>query len=379
LMLPKEHMRVFRRKGTIKPILIEDNTSLAKTMISVYRDNVGRKRGELNDALSDCEELGYDFRLVRGLASVLETRVVYSVNSKVPPIQAREMVFKEAADKVITHEQDRMEILRKVSQRLEVTAEELDESLYGDLEEEQRLDSFKEPTAEELNKYYNFANTVALLAYSNQIMIKFKDEGTGLQYLAERIGETSFTGNHLISSLSIKLGATNRLSQRGSRIDEFLSSLLKQKDWDLQAEIVYPQRNKKICLFKMSKTDYGHLLESDTIQEETIIEIGGIKKKPAYGDLVIIEDFAQIKGITEAEALRQIKGEGYKYVDLGGVLVTEPKLQGLREVLDGVTTLEEARRQLKSQGVNNFIPVLQALGYTIEWRKPRNLSKVYRL
>ena len=379
MMLPKEHMRVFRRKGTIKPILIEDNTSLAKTMISVYRDNVGRKRGELNNALSDCEELGYDFRLVRGLASVIETRVVYSVNSKVPPIQAREMVFKEAADKVITHEQDRMEILRKVSQCLEVTTEELDESLYGDLEEEQRLDSFKEPTAEELNKYYNFANTVALLAYSKQIMIKFNDDNTGLKYLAERIGETSFTGNHLISSLSIKLGATNRLSQRGSRIDEFLSSLLKQKDWDLQAEIVYPQRNKKICVFKMSKTNYGHLLESDPIQEETVIEIGGIKKKPAYGDLIIIEDFARKKGITEAKALRQIKGEDHKYVDLGGVLVTEPKLKGLREVLDGVTTLEEARLQLKSQGVNNFIPVLQALGYTIEWSKPRNLSKVYRL
>lgn len=379
MMLPKEHMRIYRRKEIIKPVFMEDNTSLAKTLVAVYRDHIGKKRAELNDALSDCEELGYDFRLVRGLASVLETRVVYNVNSKVPPMQAREMVFREAAENVITDEKDRLEILQKVSKSLGVTPEELDESLYGDLEEEQTLDSFIEPTSEELNKYYNYANTVALLAYSKEIEVKFDGDGSSLKLLAERIGETSFRGNTVVSSLLIKLSATNRLSQRGSRIDEFLSSLLNQRDWDLRAEIIYPQRNKKKCTFKMSKTDYGHLLSSDPIQEETVIEITGVNKKPVYGDIVIVEDFARVKGVTEAQALRQIMRADNRYLDIGGVLVTEQKLKDLREALEGVVNLGEARQQLKNQGVKNFIPVLQALGYTIEWSKPRNLSRVYRL
>jgi predicted nuclease of restriction endonuclease-like RecB superfamily len=379
-MLPVEHMRVFRRKEVIKPILIEDQTSLAKTLIAVYRDHIGKKRGELNDALSDCEELGYDFRLVRGMASVLETRVVFKVDSKVPPILAREEIFKEAAQKIVTDDKDRAEVLRAVSRRLKVTPEELDESLYGDLEDEQTLTEFREPTSEELNRYYNFANTVALLAYSREIKANLRDNDDHLRLLAERIGDTSFTGGNQVSSLLIKLNATNRLAQRGSRIDEFVSSLLRQSDWDLQAEIVYPTRNRKKCVLKMSKTDHGHLLESDPIQgEDQIMEIVSVPKKSVFGDLVIIEDLARRGGVTEAEALRQIKNSGQDYVDLGGVLVTKQKLHELREALMKITTLDEARQKLKSQGVSNFMPVLQALGYYIDWAKPRGESRVYRL
>jgi hypothetical protein len=59
--------------------------------------------------------------------------------------------------------------------------------------------------------------------------------------------------------------------------------------------------------------------------------------------------------------------------------VTTDKLEELREALKQVETLVEARSILRSHGVGRFMPVLEALGYSVEWRKPRDDSKVYRL
>ena len=45
----------------------------------------------------------------------------------------------------------------------------------------------------------------------------------------------------------------------------------------------------------------------------------------------------------------------------------------------GVETLGEARRVLRMSGVRSFMPVLEALGYQVEPRRPRDKSRVYRL
>ena len=75
MMLASEHIRVKRRKGTMKPIYAsEEELGLAKTLVAVHRDAVESVRRELGEAVSDCEELGYDYKLVRGLASLLEER-----------------------------------------------------------------------------------------------------------------------------------------------------------------------------------------------------------------------------------------------------------------------------------------------------------------
>ena len=72
MMLPLDLIRARRRKGVIKPIYLEGKTGLLETLIAVYNDHVDQKRGALSTALNDCEQLGYDYKLVRGLVSVLD-------------------------------------------------------------------------------------------------------------------------------------------------------------------------------------------------------------------------------------------------------------------------------------------------------------------
>ncbi|MCW4049693.1 MAG: DUF790 family protein [Candidatus Bathyarchaeota archaeon] len=379
-MLSTEHIRVYKRNDVVRPVFLSNKISLAKTLIAVYKDHVGSKRGPLKEALSDCEELGYDYKLVRGMAEVLESRAIFRVDAAVPPLTARTRVFTEAAKHVITDDKDRAEILGVVAEKLNVSIEALDASLYADLEDEQSIAEFDEPSSEELHRFYNYVNTVALMAFSRQIKASVNGSDDYLVILAEAIGDAEATKTRSMTSVVIHLKVTNRLNQRGSKVDEFLARLLKADDWSLEAQIVYPSRNKKYHTLSLSKTSHGGLLEKDPEQIEDVIEIKPrAPKKPAYGDIIVLEELAAKKGVTETAVLREIKREGFTYRDLGGVLVLPEKLDGLKDALDNVGSLGEARSILRSHGVRNFMPVLEAMGYQVEWGKPRSSSRVYRL
>lgn len=380
MMLPTEHMRVYRRKGVIRPVFLGDDVSLSKTLIATYRDHVGEKRGTLSEALSDCEQLGYDYRLVRGLSSVLEARCVFASDAAVPPLNARVMVFREAAGRVVATERERVAVLAAVAKRLGVTVQELDTSLYGDLEDEQILSEFSEPTPGGLNLFYNYANAVALLAYSRSIHAEADEPDEYLQTLAERIGGAEFSDSEKGMSISFNLRPTNRLSQRGSRIDEFVARLLNIGSWSITASIVYPTRRKDAAVMELNSVQHGGLLKKDPKDKELIIDIPFREpRKPTHGELIVLEQLAHRMGVTEEQLLREIREEGHEYRDLGGVLVTPRKLDEIVSALNGVETLGEAKVVLRVNGVHSVMPVLEALGYQVEPRRPRDESRVYRL
>lgn len=380
MMLPTEHIRVYRRKGVIRPIFLGGDVSLSKTLIATYRNHVGERRGTLSEALSDCEQLGYDYRLVRGLSSVLETRCVFASMATVPPLKARVMVFREAAGRVVTTERERVAVLAAVSKKLGVSVQEVDTSLYGDLEDEQVLSEFSEPEPRELNLFYNYANTVALLAYSRSIHAETDGPDEYLQQLAERIGDTEFYSPKKGSSMSIKLKPANRLSQRGFRIDEFVARLLNAGSWSMTASIVYPTRRKDTAVMELNSVQHSGLLKKDTYMEELIIDIPSREpSKPTHSELIIVEQLAYRMGVTEKQLLREIREEGHEYRDLGGVLVTPHKLEEISSALSDVETLGEAKAVLRGKGISSVMPVLDALGYQVELRRPRDESRVYKL
>ena len=98
---------MFRRKGFIKPIFIREPIGILDTLIEIYKDHIGKKKGDLNEVLSDCEHLGYNYKMVRGLASVLNSRSKFESKNIIPPMEARRQVFSEAAKVVVTSEVER--------------------------------------------------------------------------------------------------------------------------------------------------------------------------------------------------------------------------------------------------------------------------------
>ncbi len=102
MILPNEFIRVRRTKNALTPFFAdEEKLSLAKTLIAVYKENLGNRRAELEEGLASCEELGYDFKLVRGLSAVIDSRCIFGTRSFVPPLKARTMLFEEAAKRSV--------------------------------------------------------------------------------------------------------------------------------------------------------------------------------------------------------------------------------------------------------------------------------------
>jgi len=379
LNLPFEHIRMYRRQGVIKPVFIREPLGILDTLIAVFKDHREKKRGQLNEVVSDCEHLGYDFRMVRGIASVLESRSLFQSRSSMPPLEARRQVFTEAADVVVASKDERLKVLETVAERNGFTVEMLEDSLYADLDDEQYLVDFREPSSEELMRYYNYANMIALLAYSLRLEIRYRGSDEYLENLLKRIKTAEVSGTRSKKAV-IDLKSTRRLSQRAARIDDIMSRVIALPEWRLKADIKYPQRYKTVCTFEIDDRGEGKLLAVDQSDSETIIEIGLPKKKPSkYGDIVVVDDLARRQGVTAAQIMKEIKEEGSKYMDLGGVLVSSKKHTEIEAHLRTLGTLGEAQTYLRGLSVGDFMAVLESFGYQVEWSKPRGKSKIYRL
>ncbi len=377
--LPFEHIRMFRRSGVIKPVFIREPLGILDTLIEVFKDHVDKKRGALDETVGDCEHLGYDFRMVRGLSSVLESHSVFQSRSSIPPLEARRQVFTEAATTVVVTKDVRIKVLETVAARNGISVDELDDSLYADLDDEQYLVDFRSLTTEELMKRYNYANMIALLAYSLHLEFYYRDSDEYLEHQIVRLGKATITGSNRIKAV-IELRPTRRLSQRASKIDAIMRRVIEKPGWSLRANIKYPQRYKTVCVFEINNKDDGELIAIDQDETETIIEIATPKKKePKYGSIVVLDDEARRKGVTTAQIRKEIKAKGIKYRELGGVLVTPEKYKELRSQLKQFSVLSEVQNYLKDQGVRDFMAVLEAYGYQVEWGKPQGNSKIYRL
>ncbi|MCX6649328.1 MAG: DUF790 family protein [Candidatus Bathyarchaeota archaeon] len=365
MILPHELIRVRRTKAALTPLFADsEKLSLAKTLIAVYGENRDRRRGELLEGLASCEELGYDFKLVRGLAAVLDSRCIFGTRSFVSPVKARTMLFEEAARRPSILERDRVEVLAKVAERLGVPSNDLDESIYADLLEEQHLIDFKEPSPDELLQFYNFALASVVLAYSVHIVVGYSGKAEGLEKAAGALGEPDTK----VGSLSVEMKPVKQVGVRGSKIELLLTRLIETKNWSLRADVAYPPRYSETRPLELTQRLHGGMLKAEPVEEEVVIEIKAPVRKSSFGDIIVIDDVTHRLGITDRELLRKVEAEKVKYVRLPGVLVTPEKLAELRAGLAEVegSDLADYKAFLKGRGCKNPVPVLEALGYVVE-------------
>lgn len=324
------------------------------------------------EGLSSCEELGYDFKLVRGLSAVLDSRCIFGTRSFVPPIKARTLLFEEAARRPSILERDRAEVIGNVAERLGVPTGDLDESMYADLLEEQHLIDFKEPAPDELLGLYNFALAAVVLAYSLRIVVGYSGRGELVEKAASALGEPDVK----VGGLSIGLKPVKQVGVRGAKVETLLARLMEAKNWSLRADVAYPPRYSETRPFELNQRVNGGMMKAEPAEEEIVIEIKAPARKSSLGDVIVIDDFTHRMGITDKELLRKVEAEKVKYVRLPGVLITPEKLEelkgGLAEI-DGAD-LSEYKAYLKGKGCKNPTPVLEALGYVVEMdpetRKP---------
>ena len=378
MMLPPDLIRVRRRKGVIRSTYASDeHLSLAKTLVSVHEENIGGTRGELSDSLSGCEELGFDYKLVRGLSAVLEEHCVFQSKAVVSPKVARSSLFEEAAGVVVTTDEDRKRVLTTVAFRMGTSAEDLEKSLYADLYDEQELSDFKAIQPTDLLKKYNFALTLSLLVHAKRLELTYRVKDEEIEELSKKLGKCNVSRNGSTKIIA-EWKPTSRIGYKTSLLEDILSRLLSKGGWELSADVVYPIGSGKTYRFEISYRLEGKLLKpSERIKE--FVQKAQPKHEPLArpkGEIIDVQETALGLGITEADLKKMYED----YVDLGGILITREKLGEVKRDLENIADMrfKAVQKILKNLGCRNPIPVMEALGYAVEWAKNRGESRVYR-
>jgi hypothetical protein len=269
-MLPSELLMTRIKKDRIYPDFLpldHEHLELAEELIEVYNDFTGRKKSEIEEIIAEFEE-GLNFKRIRGLRTLLERRCTFTSNYIIDPILARRAVFEAASSRSITTHTERSKVIETVAHNLDVSAEDLEQSLWADLESEILLADFEPVTPEALLKWYNLALAQTLLFKSSGITITVTSRAPeifraikyfGLMYLQEEGNKVRIEG---ASSLL-------KLSERyGTALAKLLPAIIRSESWTLDAEIVIRRENMpRIYHFIMDSRDKDLLAGEEPMRE----------------------------------------------------------------------------------------------------------------
>ena len=357
-MLPSELLLVRRRKGRIWPRyakLSDENLEVVKLLIEAYSRRVGEKKSVLKVFVGGLEDMGYDYRFVRGLSVLLDRRSVFRCNVKVDPVDLRRRLY-QATGKfgLPTTPERRSRIIESAASELRLTAEMVEESFYADLDSELVLAEFNPLPPQELLKDYNLSLTQTLLFNSTELNFTASGNWQRIFYTVKRLGmiyEAYRSGGFWVKIDGP--ASLFKLTRRyGTALAKLLPAIIANKEWTVEAKILWKYTNE-ICDFKIESRRHGAVLEKpepsavsyDSVVEEdfatrfqALKSSWRLRREPEpvpAGRHVIIPDFSferedvkvymEVVGFWTAEYLRR-KIEKLKKIDVKMLIVVDETL-----------------------------------------------------
>ena len=222
----------------------------------------GRTRGEIADDLTDLIPEGPRGLLPAGLAKLLEDRCEFEVSADHPPDELREAMFKSAARHRAEAAKsgkpfDRNAVLGEVAGQLSLTLtpEQIDRSLFADLKDEQRVQTFDDISPERLLDRYNVALAQAILLRCTAMEVRIWGEtparfrqlfrAVKFHRLICTIHETA--GNSYTLKLDGPLSLFSSTQKYGLQLALFLPTLLHCKAFDMKAGVRWGVQRKRSC------------------------------------------------------------------------------------------------------------------------------------
>jgi predicted nuclease of restriction endonuclease-like RecB superfamily len=291
-LLPLDLLRVHISKGRIHPVYADinnQNVELSRSLLKLFQTGLGKTKGDLLAEVASFENKGFDYRLVRGLSTVLERLSTFQVRAPVDPLAARRAIFQESARKdAVTTSGTREQILSRVAQELNVTAEELEQSFYADLEDELILESFNPPTDVELLKRYNLSLTQTLCFRSTYMEIKVSDHWKeilravkfrGLMYSAESANDIfRITVDGPLSLF--------KLTQRyGTSMAKVLPSIFQAKYWEINGSVIRKtQFGRRIFQLRLTSAQIGDKIAGPPVKKRRDIAFDSFVEEEFYNN-----------------------------------------------------------------------------------------------
>ncbi len=253
---------------------------VAESLLLIFREGVGRTRGEIETEIDELVGEGLATLAHRGLAKILEDRAEFEVVAEVLPETLREKVFSAAAEhrrglRLQGHRRpfNRDAILARVAGALGLAPETVAASLFADLKDENRLLKFEDLSAQRLVDRYNVALAQAVLLRSVLVRAEVRGEKPAryrqlfrqlkfhrLLYRVE--GDMNEGYVFQIDGPLSLFSATNRY---GLQMALYLPTLLHCQDFRLDAELRWgPKREPKTFHLESSDGLVSHAADTGT-------------------------------------------------------------------------------------------------------------------
>ncbi|RQG95935.1 DUF790 family protein [Natrarchaeobius chitinivorans] len=249
-MLTKDLLRVSRAGGGYHPRFAgREHRPLAARVIGTYQGHVGESRAELEDSLTSLERDSDDFKLVRGFAALLERDAAFETEAAVDPERARRKAFEAAEAVGVVTEDERATALARAGDSLALTTDDVERSLYADLEERQVLvdvDLRWDPDG--LIAQYNLSLAQTALFDATELRVRSSDpkalvsavKRLRLMYEIRRSDDGGSRTSGISDREVVVTGPTHlfRASRRyGTRFARLLRTVASADAWSLEATI----------------------------------------------------------------------------------------------------------------------------------------------
>jgi predicted nuclease of restriction endonuclease-like RecB superfamily len=285
-MLTGTLVRVRFSKQRIIPLYIKRDDpqwlEVAESLLLIFREGVGRTRGEIETEIDEMVGEGLATLAHRGLAKILEDRAEFEVVSDVAPDELREKIFTAAAEHRKTLRVSgqarapfrRELVMEAVAEELKLRPDQIATAMFADLRDENRLLTIDQTLdAQRLIDRYNVGLAQSVLLKSIQIEAEVRNEKPAryrqlfrhlkfhrLLYRVEGSMKDGFI-LHIDGPLSL-FSATNKY---GLQMAMFLPALLLCNDFRLDAELRWgPKRDSRTFHLEAKDGLVSHYADTGT-------------------------------------------------------------------------------------------------------------------
>jgi predicted nuclease of restriction endonuclease-like RecB superfamily len=309
-MLRKDLLRVSRAGGGYRPRFTDpSDEALAARVLGVYQGHVGQSRADLEAALKDIERQSDDFKLVRGFGKLLEREATFEMQSPIDPRRARRAAFEAAESGGVVTESERASALTSAADSLERTVEDIEASLFADLDRAAVLTDFETRyTPESLRQQYDLSLAQTALFDAVEVRIRSSDpkalvsavKRLRLLYEIRRTEE----GRELIVTGPDALFKRSR--RYGTRFARLLRTVAKADEWRVAATIDDRGAERQLVLEEgdvsvpgtepVTEPTFDSGVESDFYARFSALDLDWqLSREPEpleAGEYVVIPDFA---------------------------------------------------------------------------------------
>lgn len=262
-----------RHSDIIEPAWIESDEKflvLAQQLIQLYQDHLGKRRKELESAVEQLTAGDTDYKIIWGLAKLLEDEGSFVTQAAREPWRIREELFALANQcypivqrPSLMHSTQAQEVYAAGAQQLRLPAEAVKAGMYADLEGNQVLVQFATNRRHRVTdpawllQRYNLALAQALLYDASELTLRIYDHyQTVFGYIK------LFRLMHEIRPLSpgyeVKLNGPASLfhltRRYGVRMADFLPALVLCDCWQMESKIVVDEELYKQRRFTLDQT-----------------------------------------------------------------------------------------------------------------------------